>query len=166
MIICSMLYNEDADLVECDEPEEYDEEEYNDDEQDHDFDEPVVVEYDNRGNCTYEKWSDGTWEKWYYNKNDKRVYFENNNGYWAYWEYFSDLPEVLKYQSRSDGWWSRSEFDNKGNMIYLEYSDGDWYCFEYDESGKVLSNKTKKGYNEKLKSIGPRIDWDLINGKE
>ena len=46
-------------------------------------------------------------------KNGKRIYFEDSDGYWV-----------------------KREYDSKGNEIYWEESDGVWVKKEYDSKGK------------------------------
>ena len=56
-------------------------------------------------------------------KNGKRIYFENSNGYWAKWEYDSQGKEI--YYENSNGYWAKYEYNSQGIKIYFEDSDGE-----------------------------------------
>jgi hypothetical protein len=55
-------------------------------------------------------------------KNDKLIYYEYSNGYWAKWERDSQGNEI--YYEHSSGFWAKREYDSKGKEIYFENSDG------------------------------------------
>jgi hypothetical protein len=55
-------------------------------------------------------------------ENDKRIYWEDSDGYWCKYEY--DLHDNLIGFEDSTGYWGKSEFDVDGNKIYFENSDG------------------------------------------
>ena len=55
-------------------------------------------------------------------KNGKRIYWEDSNGYWTKRKY--DSKDNLIYWEDSTGFWVKYEYDSKGNEIYYEDSDG------------------------------------------
>jgi hypothetical protein len=49
-----------------------------------------------------------------YNNRGKKIYYENNTGYWVKREYYEN----------NTGYWVKREYDNQGNEIYYENSNG------------------------------------------
>ena len=80
----------------------------------------------------------------YNDNNDKRVYDEDDNGYWVKWEY--DDNGNLIYFKRSNGYWEKRENDDKGNIIYYEDSSGYWVKREYNDKGNVIYFEESDGY--------------------
>ena len=64
------------------------------------------------------------------NKNGKRIYFENSDGYWAKRKWDSQGNEI--YWENSKGDWEKQEWDSQGNRIYYE-----------DSKGKIINNRPK-----------------------
>ena len=58
----------------------------------------------------------------YNDNNDKRVYEEDDNGYWTKWEYDDNGNRI--YYEQSSGHWKKTEWDDNGDMLYYETSDG------------------------------------------
>ena len=58
-----------------------------------------------------------------YDKNGKRIYYENSDGAWYKREFDAQSNEV--YYEESNGYWCKSEYDAQGNVIYYENSYGD-----------------------------------------
>ena len=56
------------------------------------------------------------------NKNGKRIYLENSDGFWVKREYDFEGKEI--YYENSDGYWAKQGHDSEGNLIYYEDSDG------------------------------------------
>ena len=56
-------------------------------------------------------------------KNGKRIYYEESNGYWF-----------------------KREYDDKGNRIYFESSSGFWCKREYDDQGNEIRYEDSNGY--------------------
>ena len=59
-------------------------------------------------------------------KNGKRIYYEDSNGFWEKREYDSKGNQI--YYENSSGYWAKSESDPicEGNLIYFENSIGYW----------------------------------------
>jgi hypothetical protein len=84
-----------------------------------------------------------------YNKNNRRIYYENSDGYWEKREF--DKNREIIYSEDSDGYWVKVEYDENGNRIYWETSNGYWIKSEYDDNGnevyfensdgKIINNK-------------------------
>ena len=55
-------------------------------------------------------------------KNGKRIYYENSDGWWCKREYDAQSNEI--YYEASDGTWSKREYAAHGREIYYETSDG------------------------------------------
>ena len=55
-------------------------------------------------------------------KNGKRIYYEDFNGWWCKREYDAQSNEI-RYEA-SDGTWSKREYAAHGREIYYETSDG------------------------------------------
>jgi len=80
-------------------------------------------------------------------KNDKRIYFEDSDGYWTKREYDSKGNEI--YYERSNGYWSKWEFDSQGNVIYFE-----------DSSGVIEDNRPKPCENKIVEIDG--VKYKLV----
>jgi hypothetical protein len=55
-------------------------------------------------------------------KNGKRIYWEDSNGYWTKRKY--DSKDNLIYWEDSTGFWVKWEHDSEGNQTYYENSYG------------------------------------------
>jgi len=64
------------------------------------------------------------------NKNGRRIYFEDSDGFWVKREYDSQ-GNVIYYEA-SGGGWAKWEYDSRGNIIYYENS-----------YGKIVDNQPK-----------------------
>ena len=56
------------------------------------------------------------------NKNGKRIYFEDLDGFWSKHEYDSKNNQI--YFENSKGFWEKTEYDSQGCLIYLQNSSG------------------------------------------
>ena len=77
------------------------------------------------------------------NKNGKRIYWENSDGYWEKWEYDWQGNEI--YFESSDGVWIKKEWNSQGKRIYYESSSGFWVKREYDSRGNEIYFEDSKG---------------------
>jgi len=55
-------------------------------------------------------------------KNGKRIYWEDSNGYWTKRKY--DSQGNLIYWEDSNGYWTKRKYNSEGDLIYYEDSDG------------------------------------------
>jgi hypothetical protein len=85
------------------------------------------------------------------NKNGKRIYFENSDGFWVKREYDFEGKEI--YYENSDGYWAKQGHDSEGNLIYYENSDGQvvdnrhFSAFGFEvmkQIGRILATETVK----------------------
>ena len=125
-------------------------------------------EYDERGNCTIARSSDGVTKYYYYNDEDLKYLYtvEDDNSeddYWVECEYDSDGNMIKATYYSPDGHishWSEYEYDKSGNQTkrtnyYTDDADGyidSWFEFDYDSSDN-LETKTK------YKSDGSIKNW-------
>ena len=70
------------------------------------------------------------------NKDNKIIYVENSDRFWAKWELDSENRTI--YYEDSDGYWEKQEYDSQGNEIYYESSNGFWEKKEYDSQGNKI----------------------------
>ena len=77
------------------------------------------------------------------NKNRKRIYLENSDGFWSKMEY--DSKGKLIYCDNSNGFWSKYEYDSKGNQIYHENSGGYWERKEHNSEGNEIYFENSNG---------------------
>ena len=56
------------------------------------------------------------------NKDGKKIYFENSDGYWVKCERDSEGRTI--YREDCSGFWAKCEYDSQGNEIYYENSHG------------------------------------------
>ena len=82
-----------------------------------------------------------------FNKQGDRIYYENDRGDWAKWEY--DAQGNQTYYEDSDGYWVNREYDAQGNETYYRDSIDYWVKKEYDAQGNRTyfedSNGEKRG---------------------
>jgi uncharacterized membrane protein len=76
-------------------------------------------------------------------KNGKRIYYEDSNGFWTKRGYDSKGNQI--YYENSSGYWSKSEYDSQGNEIYIVDSSGFWAKWEYDSKGNEIYYKNSNG---------------------
>jgi len=76
-------------------------------------------------------------------KNGKRIYLENSDGFWVKREYDFEGKEI--YYENSDGHWAKQGHDSEGNLIYFENSDGHWAKSEYDSKGNEIYFENSDG---------------------
>lgn len=77
------------------------------------------------------------------NKNGKRIYLENSDGFWVKREYDFEGKEI--YYENSDGYWAKQGHDSEGNLIYYENSDEFWAKYEYDSKGNEIYFENSDG---------------------
>ena len=77
---------------------------------------PLVLSKVFKGNVTIEGIST-------YNSNDKRIYHEDNTGYWEIFEY--DTNGNVTYTEDISGYWVKYVWNDNGDRIYYENSYGD-----------------------------------------
>ena len=105
-----------------------------------------ITEYDKNGNKIYWQDADG-YEAWYeYDKNGNEIHYKSFSGYEQWYEY--DANGNLTHRKDSYGNEAWYEYDKNGNEIHMKNSDGyeDWY--EYDKNGNKIYWKNSDGYEE------------------
>jgi uncharacterized membrane protein len=107
---------------------------------------PFVIE-DKNGKRIYRENSNGFWSKCEYDDRGNEIRFENSYGYWIKWEHDDKGNEI--YSEHSNGFWNKSEYDDQGNRIYSEDSDG----YIVDERPKPMIELTIEDI-AKLKGVG------------
>jgi YD repeat-containing protein len=78
-----------------------------------------------------------------FDKNNREIYFEDSDGFWAKTEYDQDGKEI-SYKN-SVGRWYKREYDQDGKLIYYENSDGFWSKREHDQNGNEIYFENSKG---------------------
>jgi hypothetical protein len=77
------------------------------------------------------------------NKNGKRIYFEDLDGFWTKREYDSKCNQI--YYENSNGRWRKSEYDSEGNLSYFEKLNEFWKKMEYDSQGNLIYYEDSTG---------------------
>lgn len=79
-----------------------------------------------------------------YNKENKQIYFEDSNGYWAKSEYNKKGKQT--YFENSNETWYKMKYDERNNQTYYEDSNGCWVKNEYNEKNKQTYHENNSGY--------------------
>ena len=73
-------------------------------------------------------------------------------GQWLKWDFEVDgdfeirnKDNKLIYLESSDGYWAKREYDSRGYEVYYEHSFGDWVKREYDSRGYVVYHENSDG---------------------
>ena len=93
----------------------------------------LYTEFDNRGNCTYERWNDGHWERYEYDEKNRVIYKETSEGSKRRWEF--DIQGNCVYTESETGRWDRYEFDNRGN--FMKNISGNIYDNDKDVNERI-----------------------------
>lgn len=118
----------------------------------------IKEDCNDRGQVTYEEWSDGSWTKYEYDEQGRNIYTETNTGKWEKKEY--DLYGKQTYYENDIGYWYKQNYDKNGNLVYCENSEGYWEKREY-EDGKLIYQEDSTGFiNGTPKEIAQELEED------